>query len=150
APLAFRRDGKVLLAYADAWRMVALDMATRQILWTSPHLPGELGEKIDFSPDGSTVFASRHDKSGDAWLLRLDVVTGQRRGEPIRGRGKMAVAPDGKTVASFHIENGKAYIDAYELPTGRRTGSWPAGGQGVYDLLFSPDGKSVFGVVVEG
>jgi WD40 repeat protein/Flp pilus assembly protein TadD len=150
APLAFRRDGKVLLAYADEWRMVALDMATRQILWTSPRLPGELGEKIDFSPDGSTVFASRQDKSGDAWWLPLDVVTGRRHGEPIRGRGKMAVAPDGKTVASFHIENGKAYIDAYELPTGRRTGSWPAGGQDVYDLLFSPDGKSVFGVVVEG
>jgi serine/threonine protein kinase/WD40 repeat protein/Flp pilus assembly protein TadD len=152
APFAFRRDGKVLLAYADPWRMVALDMASRQILWTSPRLPGDRGGKIDFSPDGSTVLVSRHDndKSAGSWLLPCDVATGRRRGEPIRGRGRMAVAPDGKMVATFHVDNGAAYIDVYELRSGRLTGSWPAGGRDLYDLLFGPDGKSVFGVVDEG
>ena len=101
APFAFRPDGKVLIAYTDAWRMAAIDLITERVLWTTSRLPGEWGESIDFSPDGSTVFASRHEKPGGAWLLQLDVATGQQRGEPIRGRGKLGVAPDGKTVATF-------------------------------------------------
>ena len=39
----------------------------------------------------------------------------------------MAVAPDGRTVATGRIENGEAYIDVLDLPSGRRTASWRAG-----------------------
>ena len=45
----------------------------------------------------------------------------------MRGRGTMAVAPDGRTVATGRIENGEAYIDVLELPSGRRKASWRAG-----------------------
>src|SRR5262249_30708631 len=138
------------LAYADAWRVVAMDMATRRILWTSPRLPGDMGEAIAFSPDDSTVFALHYENRSSAWLLQLDAATGQPPGQPIRCGGKMDVAPDGKAVATFHLENGEAYIDLHELPSGRRTSSWPAGKSNVSDLAFAPDGKSLFGVVVEG
>ena len=150
APFSFRPDGKVLIAYTDAWRMAAIDLSTEKVLWTTSRLPGEWGENIDFSPDGSTVFASRHEKPGGTWLLQLDVATGQQRGEPIRGRGKLGVAPDGKSVTTFHIENGEAHIDVYGLPSGRLTFSWPAGKSHFGQLLFSPDGKSLFGAIVEG
>jgi WD40 repeat protein/tetratricopeptide (TPR) repeat protein len=152
APFAFRPDGRVLIAYADAWRVVAIDLQTRQILWTSPRLAGQRGRAIGFSPDGSTVLASRIDlgRAARAWLLQLDSATGRERQEPVRGAGKMAVAPDGTAVATFHIEDGQAYIDVHELPSGRRTSTWPAGEPGVYDLSFGPDGKSLFGVVDEG
>jgi serine/threonine protein kinase/WD40 repeat protein/tetratricopeptide (TPR) repeat protein len=152
APFAFRPDGQVLVAYADARRLVALEVVTRRVLWTTPPLPGDSGERIGFSSDGSTVLASRRDKpgKGDGWLLQLEVATGRQRGDAIRLAWPMAVAPDGKTVASFHVENGEAYIDIHELPSGRRTTSWPAGKPDVYDLLFSPDQKSLFGLVHEG
>jgi eukaryotic-like serine/threonine-protein kinase len=152
APFAFRPGGQVLLAHADQWRMVALEPVTRRVLWTTPRLPGDWGELIGFSPDGSTVFASRHDSDrlGNAWLLQLDAATGQQRGEPIRGRGKLAVAPDGRTAATFHIESGEVHIDVYELPSGRRTSSWPTGKSDVRQPLISPDGKAVFVVFVYG
>jgi serine/threonine protein kinase/WD40 repeat protein/Flp pilus assembly protein TadD len=152
APFAFRPDGQVFVAHADAWRMVALDVATGQVLWTTGHLLGDWGESIDFSRDGSTVLALRRDKpgKGNAWLLQIDVATGRQHGEPIRGGWPMAVAPDGKAFATFHIENSEAYIDVHDLPSGRRKSSWPAGKWDVYRLLFGPDGKSLCGVVVEG
>jgi WD40 repeat protein/tetratricopeptide (TPR) repeat protein len=62
----------------------------------------------------------------------------------------MAVARDGKMLAAVHSEDGQAYIDIHELPEGRRTSSWPAGKPGVHELFFSPDGKSLFGVLIEG
>src|SRR5262245_4760754 len=152
APFAFRPDGKVLVAYADAGRVAALDVATRQILWTSPRLAGQRGRAFGFSPDGATVFVARVDlgRAARAWLLQLDGATGREREEPVRGTGKMAIAPDGTAVATFHIEAGQAYVDVHELPSGRRTSSWPAGEPGVYDLCFGPDGKSLFGVIDEG
>ena len=45
APAAFGRDGKVLFAYADAWRIVALDLATLQVLWTSARAYPAIGGK---------------------------------------------------------------------------------------------------------
>jgi serine/threonine protein kinase/WD40 repeat protein/tetratricopeptide (TPR) repeat protein len=150
APFAFRPDGKVLFAYADAWRMLALDLVTGRVLWTTPRLPGDWGERIAVSPDGSTAFASRRDKPGSAWMLQLDLATGRQRGEPIRGRWPMAVASGGEAVATVHIESGEACIDVYEMRSGQQTSSWPAGNPDVYDLIFSPDQKSLFGVVTEG
>ena len=146
APIAFRRDGRVLVATtADQGRMLAVDLATGGVLWTTPKLPGTWGRMIDFSPDGTTVLADRYDKTGDAWIVQLDVFSGQSRGEPMRGRGSVAVAPDHKWVATGRVENGEASIDLLELPSGRRTASWRAGGQDIFSLHISPDGKSLYG-----
>jgi eukaryotic-like serine/threonine-protein kinase len=152
APVAFQADGRVVFAYADAWRLKAVDLATRGVLWTAPRLAGDWGERIDVSPDGCTVFASRRDKQdrGNAWLLPLDAATGRGRGEPIKGSGVMAVAPDGKAVATFRIESGEAYIDVHELPSGWRQSSWPIGKVDVSKLHFSPDQKSLFSVATKG
>jgi hypothetical protein len=154
APFAFHPDGQVLVAHADAWRVVALDVATGQILWTTPRLPGEWGQRIDFSRDGSTIFVTRLDdargRAGVAGLLQLDAATGRQRGEPIRGRWPMVVAPDGKMLATVRVKDGQAYIDVHDLPAGRRTFSCPTGKSDVYELRYSPDQKSLFGVVIEG
>ena len=47
----------------------------------------------------------------------------------MRGQGWMAVAPDGGKVATGRLENGEAYVDVYELPSGRRQASWRTGRQ---------------------
>src|SRR5262249_42736278 len=74
----------------------------------------------------------------------LDALTGQQRGEPIRSRWWMAAAPDGRTVASRRVEDGKAYIDVLDLPSGRRTASWPATENELLEFTFSPDAKWLF------
>ncbi len=149
APFAFRPDGKALVATAyDRKYMVAIDLVTRRVLWTTPQLPGDGASAISFSLDGSTVFASGSDKPGIKWLLRLDVATGRQRGEPFRCSGSMVVAPDGATVAFGRTEKGEAYLDVHELLSGRRTASLRAGGPGVWEFCFSPEGKSLFIVVV--
>jgi WD40 repeat protein len=150
ALFVFRADGKVLFAHADAKRAVAVDMATARILWTSSHLPGTFAQGIDVSPDGHTVFATRYEKPGNVWLVRLDAATGQARGAAIPGTKQIAVASDGQSFATFHIESGEAYIDIHELPSGRRASSWPTGKLDGYDLVTSPDGNSIFSVVSEG
>ena len=116
--------------------MVAVELATRRVLWTTKELPGEPGaqEMLCFSPDGSTLFLVRNRLDGKSYesagLMRLDVVTGQQRGEMMRGWGWFGVAPDGGTAATRRIENGELYIDIYDLPSGRRKACWPAGRQG--------------------
>jgi hypothetical protein len=124
---------------------VAIELATERVLWTTtPQLPGQGTGTIDITPAGSTVLASRWDGAGSAWLYRLDVVTGKERGEPIPGRGRIVVAPGGKLAATGRTENGEAYIDLLDLPSGRRTASLQAGAPAFEQLLFSPDGKSLY------
>jgi len=151
-PFAFRPDGKVLVGIADNWRrMVAVDLATGRVLWTTADLPGEPARygTIHFSPDGSTLLTERDYGSNRFGLIRLDVVTGQQRGEPMRGWGSIAVAPDGRTAATGRLEKGEVHIDVLDLPSGRQIASWRASRQGLSSLLFSPDGKSLYGSVLE-
>ena len=41
APFAFRPDGKALIAYADQSHMVAIELETLRMIWSSPPLPGQ-------------------------------------------------------------------------------------------------------------
>jgi serine/threonine protein kinase/WD40 repeat protein/tetratricopeptide (TPR) repeat protein len=150
APFGFRRDGKVLFACVDSWRVVAVDLATKGVLWTSRPLPGDWAENIVIGPDDSTVFATRHERSGSAWLVRLEATTGRERAEPIQGRRKFAVAADANSVATSRSDRGEAYIDLHELPSGRRTAFWPTGQPDVFQLVSGPDANatSLFGVTV--
>ena len=61
----------------------------------------------------------------------------------------MAVAPDGGKVATGRLENGEAYVDVYDLPSGRRQASWRTGMQAPVTLVFRPDGRSLFGSFLE-
>src|SRR5262249_28707164 len=142
-------DGKTLLAYADLSRLVAIDLATKRVLWpTPPSLSGHWPGRIDLTSDGSTVLAQRGDSAGNAWLCRLNVVTGEdeERGEPIvRSRGWIGVAPGGQLAAVGRTENGEAYIDLLDLPSGQRTASLRVGAAAsLTQSLFSPDGKSLY------
>ena len=48
------------------------------------------------------------------------------------------VAPDGSKVATGRIENGEAYIDVHDLPSGRRTASWQATQAGLSPVTLQP------------
>jgi WD40 repeat protein/Flp pilus assembly protein TadD len=150
APFAFRPDGKALIAYADQSRLVAIELASGRTLWTTPPLSGQWAGTIDFSADGSMILAHRYDDAGSTWLWRLNVLTGKECAEPMRGWGRIGVAPGGKAAAVGRTENGEAYIDLLDLPSGRRTASWPAGAPALHQLVFSPDGKSLYVSAREG
>jgi WD40 repeat protein/Flp pilus assembly protein TadD len=130
---------------------VAIDLATGRMLWQTPTLlSGHWPGRIDFTSDGSTVLAERGDNAGNTWLCRLNVVTGEERGEPIvRSRGWIGVAPSGKLAAAGRTEKGEAYIDLFDLPSGQRTASLRAGPVDLTQLLVSPDGKSLYASAIE-
>ena len=62
----------------------------------------------------------------------------------------MTVDPEGRTVATGRVENGKAYVDVHELPSFRRAASWRVGGLGIQWLRFGPDARSLFASVHKG
>ena len=144
APFAFRPVSKILVAHDDQQRVVAIDLITGRVLWRTPQSLGVLGAMIAFSPDAATAFVTYFDNPQSWWLWRLDILTGQQRGEPIRFQGLTDVAPDGRTVATRRVESGKAYIDVLDLPSGRRTASWPAAENELHFSVFSPDAGSLF------
>jgi len=144
APFAFRPDGKVLVAIDDQRRVVAIDLIAKRVLWTTPSPPAEHGSRIEFSPDPSTVLVTCCDSGASCWLSRLDAPTDRQRGEPIRGGVWMAIAPDGRTAVAQRVEDGKAYIDVLDLPSGRRTASWQANEYANGYLSFRPDARSLF------
>jgi serine/threonine protein kinase/WD40 repeat protein/tetratricopeptide (TPR) repeat protein len=145
APYAFRRDGKVLAAYDNERRFVAIDLSTGGLLWKSPQFPAAFFyEKITFSSDARTIFVIYHDTQESASIQRLDASTGKELGEPIESRGWAAAAPDGSSVAIRRVENGEAHMDILELPFLRRTASWRATMNRTYYVAFSPDGRSLF------
>ena len=99
----------------------AIDLVTGRELWTTPHLPGRFTGAVSFSPDGSTMHVCRYERYADAWLIRLDAVTGRQLGETAHYGGRIALAPDGRSIASSRIEDGEAYVDLNDLPSGRRS-----------------------------
>ncbi len=144
APFAFRPDEKVLVARDDQRRVVAIDLNTGRVLWTTSQPLGEHGQWTEVSPDGSTAFVTYSDNAASWWLSRLDVSTGRLRGEPIQSSGSAAAATDGGIVAIHRVENGKSFIDVLDVASGRRTACWPAAESALSVLLFSPDARSLF------
>ena len=103
SPFAFRPGGRMLLACDEKQRLVAIDLVSGRVLWTTTEPPrrDHSWDSIAFSPDGSTVLALRHDGAGRAWLLRFDAATGQQRGDRILSLNPRAgIAPDGRMVAT--------------------------------------------------
>jgi serine/threonine protein kinase/WD40 repeat protein/Flp pilus assembly protein TadD len=144
APFAFRGDGKVLAARDDYGHAVAIDLSTKQALWTSPQLPAEFWETIEFSPDAKTIFVTVSESRSRVSIWRLDAATGRQLSLPIRSTGWGAVAPDATTVAIRRVDDGKAYIDVLDMASLRRKASWQAGTIRPHRLLFSPHSRSLF------
>jgi serine/threonine protein kinase/WD40 repeat protein/tetratricopeptide (TPR) repeat protein len=160
APFAFGSDGKVLFAAAEPRGVLAIELSTERVLWTTTALPGELPVNIALRSDGSTVLAHRSGPNGVDLMFRLDAATGRPRGEPLVLPGLGAVAPGGGVAAVQRIEDGEGRIDLHELPSGRRLASWRTGAKNadvdILSLHFSPDGRSLYsrfrtgGIVYQG
>src|SRR5262249_49556349 len=115
APFAFRGDGKVLVARDDYGHAVAIDLVTKQALWTSPQLPAEYWETIEFSRDTKTIFVTVSESRNRVSIWRLNAATGRQVTLPIRSTGWAAVAPDATAVAIRRVDDGKAYIDVLDM-----------------------------------
>jgi serine/threonine protein kinase/WD40 repeat protein/tetratricopeptide (TPR) repeat protein len=151
APFAFRPDGKVLVVHDDERRVVAIDLLTRRAIWKTPQLPGAHGYgEITFCSDARTLFVTCWETRDRGSIRRLDASTGKQLGEPVAGTGWATAAPDGTSVATRRVENGKAYIDVFDVPSGRRSASWQTAGSQLYSLLFGPDGRSLFVAAPKG
>ena len=156
---AFRPDGRVLVASTNDWKHVAaFDLETKQALWTSPELPGEPGVEVRYKADGASLYVERSSGSATDYysgfpgksIIALDPSTGRPRGEPIHGRGWIALAPGESHAATGRVLNDELHIDLLELPSGRRTSSWRAEGNGLSWMAFSSDGKALFGSLKVG
>ena len=144
APFGFRPDGKVLVAADATKHVIAIDLVTERVLWTSPQLSGEFWETLEFSSDSGTILVTCSEGSQRVSLWRLDASTGRQLGEPIRSRGWAAFAPEGRTVAIRRVEHGKAYIDVLDMHSLERLTSWQAAEIDLHYLLFSSDARSLF------
>jgi WD40 repeat protein/tetratricopeptide (TPR) repeat protein len=151
APFAIRSDGKMLIARPrDHCGILAVDLATRKMSWSSPTRFLRAWGGLWLTPDGTTALQAVAANTGeDGALLQVDTATGQTHGKPIPIRlihtsDTVALAPDGRTLACPRRESGRTMIALLDLSSGRLVASWPAIGVDTYGLNFSPDGKSLF------
>jgi WD40 repeat protein len=153
SPVAWPPDGKILagLAYAKS-EVTFWDVAERKARAT---LPSDLGisYSLAFTPDGKTLALGHwkeDPKAGPAGGVSLwDVATGQRKGllqhTPPRGVRRIALSPDGKTLAATETwregDKGeyKNGTTLWDIANGKVQTSLPTAGPG--DLAFSPDGR---------
>ena len=125
APFTFRADGKVLYAFTEPRGVLAIEVATKRVLWRAESLPGELAFDIATSSDGSTVLVHRHGGNPRTdWLSRLDAATGLPSGAPRELPGLGALSRDGKTAAFTRVENAEQRVELQELSSGRKFISW--------------------------
>jgi WD40 repeat protein/tetratricopeptide (TPR) repeat protein len=157
-PIALTPDGQRLVATsATSDRVLAIDLASGRELWSAPAGPG-MSRAMVISPDGSSVLMNRYDvltnrydrSTGSGLLLSWDAATGRQLRAPIPIGQSFALAPDGRTLATEHIENGRAFIDLLEWPSGRKIATWRASASDVHQLSINPDGRTLFEYAIEG
>ena len=125
APFTFRADGKVLYAFTEPRGVLAIEIATKRVIWRAESLPGEEPHDIATSSDGSTLLVHRHGGNPRMdWLSRLDAATGLPSGSPREVPGLGTVSRDEKTAAFSRVENGEQRIELQELTSGRQIISW--------------------------
>ncbi len=140
--------------------VVLEEVATGRELLTLPQ-PGQCGQAMALTPDGQCLLTSTFTLSPDSHpsapagggsstrgpsTLRLwDVATGRQRLAITSARGgydhdftRLAVAPDGRTLASVRSDH---TIQLWDLATGKELLRRPGHDVPTYSLAFSPDGK---------
>jgi WD40 repeat protein len=151
--VAWSPDGKTLAALSTARGEVKFwDVAERKERAT---LRSDLGDgySLAFTPDGETLLVGHYKNDAQTGMTggieSWDVAAGRRTGllqhTPPRGVVRLALSPDGKTVATVEAwkEGGqRAYKRGVTL--WNRTSGKPHAGiadEAVMSLAFSPDGK---------
>jgi RNA polymerase sigma factor (sigma-70 family) len=137
--LAYSSDGQVLASGSMDEAVHLWDAKTGRLLRI---LRGHEAwvDSVFFTPDNKRVISCGQDKTARVW----DVATGSelRRWET-KGGWKMALSPDGKTLAGMGSFPGKATIVLWDVATGNKVRELPyEGGQDLaFDMAFSPDGQ---------
>ncbi len=91
---------------------------------------------VAFAPDGKTMVSG----GADSWAFLWDVATGKRlRAFRQNAIQSVAIDPQGKTVALASYSDGT--VKRYELSTGKELPAISGHLKGVYNVVFSPDGK---------
>ena len=152
--VAWSPDGKTLASLSSVKGEVRLwDVAERKELRT---LKSDLGDSygLAFTPNGKTLVVGHYQSDAKAGLTGgislWDVATGRRTGllqhTPPRGVSRLALSPDGKTIAAAEgwreSEKGayKRCVTLWDLDSGKVQASL-ADDESTSALAFSPDGK---------
>ncbi len=130
--------------------VVVREVTTGRELLTLPQ-PDQCGDAIALTPDGQSVLtttiapAPKPLLQGPSTLRLWELATGKQRlaitsakGGLDRGFARLAVAPDGRTLATVRSDH---TIQLWDLATGKELLRRPGHDTAVDSLAFSPDGK---------
>jgi RNA polymerase sigma factor (sigma-70 family) len=147
--------------FAPDGKTLAISTAEGTLIWDpaagkrARSLPGGYGDRLTYSPDGKTLAALR--AWGDPYTPRTravlvwDVSTGAARAGAEQGHldevAGVDLSPDGRTAASssFAPYSGDGTVCFWDAATGRLLRSVPVARGTLGSLVFSPDGKHLFG-----
>jgi WD40 repeat protein/serine/threonine protein kinase len=155
--VAYSPDGKTVASLGAATgRLKLWAAASRDLLWqvAIPHLNmgsrgSNQGHPMAFNPDGKKIAAG----SCDGSICICDVSNGKKSAE-LQGPGKpvltLAWSPDGKSIASFHLEvtdtvnwgGGPGWLLLWDAASGKVRHSIHLAGH-VHGIAFSPDSKQL-------
>lgn len=154
----FSLDGRFLAAFGMAGEIEVWDTASRRLLQTLKGHKDRVLHAI-FSADGQTLISGSDDKTIRFW----DTATGKERRkiETDRGTIKLALSPDGKVLASLGaakmVEKPNAnttyiswrtdeFVRLLDVATGKETRRLGPDKDAFQELVFAPDGKTIFTV----
>jgi WD40 repeat protein/tetratricopeptide (TPR) repeat protein len=139
--LAFRPDGKRLLAGGKAGTLYAWDAATGAEVPPLPAAaPGADVHQLGFAPDGKTLFTAH-----DGGTVRLwDAATGKPRGQAIAGvhvHWPVRFGPDGRFLFGVNTEGARISLRRWDAETGRPVED--PGLDNVLNYALGPDAATV-------